>query len=106
MSETASATKGETSDSNLSVHDFGSEFNENDREARDENNCRILTRAFLQTVLKSNPKLYYETPEINDILHLHQVGFQYLHNMELFPELKCLYAQQNGKFTFDLGCSP
>ncbi len=36
------------------------------------------------------------TPEYNETLYLHYKGFQYIRNLEVFTELKCLQFEGNG----------
>lgn len=41
-------------------------------------------------------KQYYRTFHLNEKLYLHYKGFRKFENMNLFPELKCLYFEGNG----------
>ena len=47
-------------------------------------------------MLKNNQNLYYTTPEVNDQLYLHFKGYKEIRNMQMFPNLKCLYFEGNG----------
>lgn len=40
--------------------------------------------------------MYYRTFELNEKLYFHYKGFAKIENMQLFPELKCLYWEGNG----------
>lgn len=40
--------------------------------------------------------MYYRTLELNEKLYFHYKGFAKIENMQLFPELKCLYWEGNG----------
>lgn len=65
---------------------------------KDEEEKRpILTQAYLKHMCKSDQKTYYSTPEVNDVLYLQDKGFKYIRNMDMFPDLKCLYFLRNGK---------
>lgn len=55
-----------------------------------------LTKTFLKKFLRSDFKLYYTTPNLNDILYLHYKGFNKLENLEEFTGLKVLYFEGNG----------
>jgi dynein assembly factor 1 len=54
-----------------------------------------ITKDFLKKLLRSDIKLYYCTPELNDILYLHFKGFDAIENLEEFSELKVLYLEGN-----------
>lgn len=60
----------------------------------------ILTRAYIEHMCKNDQKTYYATPEVNDVLYLQNKNFKYIRNMDMFPDLKCLYFNQNGKKQF------
>ena len=55
-----------------------------------------LTKQWLKKFLRKDPKLYYGTPYLNDILYLHYKGFCKIENMEEFTGLKCIYIEGNG----------
>jgi hypothetical protein len=59
-----------------------------------------MTEEFLINMLKNNKRLYIATPECNEILYLHQKGFKVMKNLEMFPDLKCLYFEGNGATSF------
>ena len=71
-------------------------INENSEES-DENGRPILTQAVLKRMLKKKQNGYYQSMDLNEVLHLHKQGYKNLRNMELFPNLKCLYFDGNGK---------
>ena len=48
------------------------------------------------TLLASDLRLYYRTPELNEKLYLHYKGFHKIKNLEQFKDLKCLYFEGNG----------
>lgn len=56
-----------------------------------------ISKEFLKKLLRSDMKLYYSTPELNDVLYLHFKGFKKIENLEAFTELKVLYFESNGK---------
>lgn len=55
-----------------------------------------LTRRWLDQFFRKEWKMYYRTIELNEKLYLHYKGFARLENMDLFPDLKCLYFEGNG----------
>lgn len=54
-----------------------------------------ITKEFLKSLLRSDIKLYYCTPTLNDILYLHYKGFDCIENLEEFDQLKVLYLEGN-----------
>lgn len=54
------------------------------------------TRKWILDFFKKNWKQYYRTFELNEKLYFHYKGFERIENMDLFPELKCLYWEGNG----------
>jgi dynein assembly factor 1 len=54
-----------------------------------------ITKQFLKNLLRSDIKLYYCTPNLNDTLYLHYKGFEAIENLEDFAELKVLYLDSN-----------
>ena len=83
--------------SNFSLwSEYAESCNEEDVNARDEDDNPIMTRAALKHLLKTNKDKYYATPECNDILYLSHKRFKYFRNLDMFPELKCLYFEGNG----------
>ena len=58
-----------------------------------------MTKKFLKQLLRSDIKLYYTTPYLNDILYLHYKGLDEVENLEEFTGVKCLYMEGNGKFS-------
>ena len=80
------------------IQRLNEEVDENVIYLKDEVEKRpILTKAYLQHMCKNDQKTYYVTPEVNDVLYLQMKNFKYIRNMEMFPDLKCLYFNQNGK---------
>ena len=65
-------------------------------EERDQNGARRCTRKWILELFKKEWKQYYRTFELNEKLYFHYKGFQKIENMQLFPELKCLYWEGNG----------
>lgn len=66
-------------------------------EINEENGKKRMTKEFLKKLLRSDIKLYYTTPYLNDILYLHYKGLDEIENLEEFTGLKCLYMEGNGK---------
>lgn len=58
-------------------------------------NRKRITKEFLKKLLRSDIKLYYSTPSLNDILYLHYKGFDSIENLEDFTDLKVLYLEGN-----------
>ena len=54
-----------------------------------------ITKEFIKKLLRSDIKLYYTTPSLNDILYLHYKGFDAIENLEDFDQLKVLYLEGN-----------
>lgn len=65
-------------------------------EEKESDGGLILTNAYLRHLLKSDTRLYFRTPELNEKLYLHYKGFSYMKNLSQFKELKCLYFEGNG----------
>ena len=76
--------------------EYAESVNEESINEKDENGDPIMTRGLLKHILKTNKDKYYATPECNDILYLQHKRFRYFKNLDLFPELKCLYFEGNG----------
>lgn len=69
-----------------------------------------LSKEFIKKLLKSDFKLYYSTPYLNDQLYLHykgfmilkkikesfSLGFDKIENLEEFTGLKVIYLEGNG----------
>ena len=64
-------------------------------DSEDEDQGPTLSIQFLTKLLKEKDKLYYRTPELNEILYLNYRGFNKLENLHIFPELKCIYIEGN-----------
>ena len=62
----------------------------------EEDNGPRMTDKFFKTLLRSDWKLYYSTPALNDHLYLHFKGFQKIENLDAFTGLKVLYLESNG----------
>ena len=60
-----------------------------------EEGPKRITKQFLKKLLRSDIKMYYCTPSLNDILYLHYKGFDAIENLEEFTELKVLYIEGN-----------
>ncbi|KAL8275898.1 hypothetical protein Esti_000160 [Eimeria stiedai] len=54
-----------------------------------------MNREVLAKVLKEEPKLYFRTPSLNNVLYIHRKGFTNLAGLEEFTGLKALYADGN-----------
>jgi dynein assembly factor 1 len=54
-----------------------------------------LTLDYIKKMLRSDPKTYYSTHELNEVLYLQCKGFSKIENLHLFPDLRCLYIQSN-----------
>ena len=54
-----------------------------------------LTVAYIKKFLKSDDKTYYSTPELNEVLYFQCKGFRKIENLDLFPDLRCIYLQSN-----------
>lgn len=67
-----------------------------DQDEQAENGARRCSRKWILELFKKEWKLYYRTFELNEKLYFHYKGFEKIENMELFPELKCLYWEGNG----------
>ena len=66
-------------------------------ELKNEENSigKRITQKWLKSFLRSDLKLYYITPSLNDILYLHFKGFCRIENLEKLENLKSLYLHQN-----------
>lgn len=40
-----------------------------------------ITKAFLKKLVKSDPRMYYTTAHLNDVLYLHYKGFEKITNL-------------------------
>jgi len=54
-----------------------------------------LTLDYIKKMLRSDPKTYYSTHQLNEVLYLQCKGFSKIENLHLFPDLRCLYLQSN-----------
>ena len=54
-----------------------------------------MSEKFFHKLLRSDFKLYYCTPELNETLYLHFFGFEKIENLEKFINLKVLYLEGN-----------
>lgn len=54
-----------------------------------------MTKEWLKKFLRSDLKLYYTTPSLNDILYLHFKGFEYIENLEQFTGVRVIYFEGN-----------
>lgn len=62
-----------------------------------EDGKKLMTQQFLKNLLRSDTRLYYNTPALNDILYLHYKGLHDIENLAPFTGLKCLYLEGNGR---------
>lgn len=67
-----------------------------DADANENDVARRCSRKWILEHFKKEWKMYYRTFELNEKLYFHYKGFERIENMELFPELKCLYWEGNG----------
>lgn len=67
-----------------------------DEPEKEEDGSLALTNKYLYTLIQSDKRLYYRTPELNEKLYLHYKGFHKIKNLEQFTDLKCLYFEGNG----------
>ncbi len=70
-------------------------FSKNRNKKEEEEKNKRITQKFLKKLLRSDIKLYYSTPKLNETLYLHYNGFMKLENLEQFTELKVLYIEGN-----------
>jgi dynein assembly factor 1 len=56
-----------------------------------------MSQEFFKQFLRSDPRLYYNTKELNEVLYLHYKGFRKMENMEGFTGVKCIYFESNCK---------
>ena len=66
-------------------------------ELKEEGNSigKRITQKWLKTFLRSDLKLYYITPSLNDILYLHFKGFCRIEQLEKFVNVKVIYFEGN-----------
>ena len=48
----------------------------------------VITKEFLKKLCKSDFKMYYSTPYLNDILYLHYKGFKEIANLDDYTGIK------------------
>ena len=85
----------------MTIKKLNEEVDENVIYLKDEEEKRpILTQAYIKHMCKNNQNIYYSTPEVNDVLYLQEKNFKYIRNMDMFPDLKCLYFLRNCKFIY------
>ena len=70
---------------------------EDETEEREANGAPKFSATYIKNMLREYGHLYYPVAEINDILYLNHKGFSRFRNMDMFPDLKCLYYEGNGK---------
>lgn len=68
------------------------EVNFGNREAKSKPR---MTKQWFKKFLRSDLKMYYTTPSLNDILYLHFKGFEAIENMESFTGVRVIYFEGN-----------
>lgn len=61
-----------------------------------DTNRKLITKDYIKKLLRSDFKLYYSTPYLNEILYLHYKGFDRIENLEELVGLKAIYMEGNG----------
>ena len=88
---------------NHSLQEFVNEHNQdakqNHNAAFDNLDGRIMTLKDLQRCALEHGG--YETPELNDILYLHFVGYRRIENLDRYTGLKALHLDSNGLFSIE-----
>ncbi|CAD7958212.1 unnamed protein product [Amoebophrya sp. A120] len=54
-----------------------------------------LTRDKIKKILRSDRRLYYSTPGLNEKIYLHFGGYTKIENLEEFTEMRALYLESN-----------
>ncbi|KAL8428431.1 hypothetical protein Efla_003247 [Eimeria flavescens] len=54
-----------------------------------------MSREVIFEMLKEEPKLYFRTPSLNNVLYIHRKGFTNIAGLEEFTGLRALYADGN-----------
>ena len=66
-------------------------------EDREADGAPKFSENYIARMLKESGNLYYPYPHLNETLYLNHKGFSRIMNMHMFPDLKCLHFQCNGK---------
>ena len=54
-----------------------------------------MSKKYLKILLKKGLREYYQTPSLNQTLHLNHKGFKKIENLDEFTGLKVLYLDSN-----------
>mmetsp|Transcript_3447 Transcript_3447/g.8106 ORF Transcript_3447/g.8106 Transcript_3447/m.8106 type:complete len:559 (-) Transcript_3447:211-1887(-) len=54
-----------------------------------------LTKEKIKKLLRSDRKLYYSTPQLNEKIYLHFGGYTKIENLEEFTEMRAMYLESN-----------
>ena len=73
----------------------GGDSSDNDNRDGEYTGPRRCSRKWIAEHFKKEWKMYYRTFELNEKLYFHYKGFERIENMNLFPDLKCLYWEGN-----------
>lgn len=65
-------------------------------EEREADGAPKFSLKYIKKMLYENSHMYYHVPENNDILYLNSKGLTVIRNMNMFPNLRCLFYEANG----------
>jgi hypothetical protein len=65
---------------------------------READGAPKFSENYIARMLKEYGNLYYPYAHLNETLYLNHKGFCRIMNMHMFPDLKCLHIQCNGKY--------
>ena len=67
---------------------------------READGAPKFSENYIARMLKEYGNLYYPYAHLNETLYLNHKGFCRIMNMHMFPDLKCLHIQCNGKYVY------